>query len=477
MVRWWAALALVFGIGHWQSPATLNAPVSALAVSGDRLLIGQNDQFVDATITPTDVTITHIVAIQHGAIRAIAALDNGAALVLSEAGLTALDTTDAITDFVSAGGYRMAARGERIYVAALADGVRVYNAHNGKLTLVGHILVNRPVEDVAAEGANWLWTAEGSDGIRLYDLTVPTKPTIISGSTTFSPAHLVRAAGLHLIVGYGNQLAALDTLNVKAPRQIGSVTLGGSAGAFASDAILDQTDLFVGRVDVGGQDVFHYALTSKGLSEVASEGTDGAGDVIAQHGNDLFVGSERTGLRRIHSDPTGLTPMLAWNAVDFPACALADYTPVNPSPANLSLTPHADQITLTWSAACLAGRYAVRVNGQPAGVVEQPLFNYPLSTDQSVLKWQIDALTDAGTVSGAQWTFEPGRAGYLTLPSAPNLDRVLYVPPRIVLDFSALQTPIGTLALLCVGLVFGLLIVVSGAWAIGVRAARRRERI
>src|SRR5579859_1458881 len=171
MVWLWATLVLVMKLWQTQPNATLNAPVTALAIHGDRLLIGQNDQLVEAAITSNGLTITRSLAVTLGAIREIAMLDNGSTLVLSEDGLTALDQSDTITDFAPGGGYHLSAHGNRVYVAALAAGVRIYTLNAGKFTLAGQVLTTRPVEDVAAEGTNWLWTAEGDDGLRLYDMT------------------------------------------------------------------------------------------------------------------------------------------------------------------------------------------------------------------------------------------------------------------------------------------------------------------
>ena len=463
-------------LGLSQPNPTLNGPVTALAVNGDQLLIGQNDELVVAAITPDDLTLVRSMAIPHGAIRAITLLEDGTALILSEEGLTALDPNFAVTDFAAGGGYHMSVHGNRVYVAALAAGVRVYIYGDGKITLVGQLLTSYAVEDVAAEGATALWTAEGDGGLRLYDMTSPAKPVVQFESSSYRPTYLVRSSNLHLVVGYGDQLALLDTLNLKAPRLLGNVSLSGSMGAHASDLLMDQTSLLVGRVDVSGPDVLRYGMNASSITaQPTAYGSDGAGAFVARHGDDLFIGSEQNGLRRVQLAESSFIEMGRWPVSAFPSCSAADYLPVNPSPDNLSLLQATDHVTLTWNATCPSGRYRVSINGRLVGTVDQPVLDYALPADQDVFTWQVDALSDAGTAQGSLWTFERGRNGFTAAPATPRLDQVLYVPPPVWLDFSALQTPLGTLALTCIALFGGLLIVIGGAWTVGARAARRRE--
>ena len=468
------------------SQSALNGLVTALAVRADQLLIGQNMQLVDAAITADGLTVNQIVELGHGAIRAIAVADDQSTVVVTEDGLVALDVHNTQTDFAAGGGYRVVIHHERVYVAALGAGVRVYTLRSGKLIATGQIGTTQPAEDIATEGANGLWVATGSGGVQLYDLTAADKPILLSSDQSLTPAHLVRTYGLHLLVGYGNRIAVLSTVNVKAPTAVSTLTLDGSAGARASDAIYTQSDIVLGRSDVSGTDVLHTTLSppdSAGhqtLSPFVSDGTDGAGDRLARYGDDLFIGSERSGLRRVRIVASGMTTTIAslasWPAAQFGGCTLADYRPSQPSPANLSVIPPEATITLHWQAACVAAHYQVTVEGQLIATVDRQTVDYTLPANHDVLQWQVTAQTDSGTISGAPWTLSLNRAGYLTTPSVAVTAQpvVLYMPPPITIDFSALQSPGWLLAESCLALVIGIAVIVFGASAIGGWAARRR---
>jgi hypothetical protein len=471
--------------------SALNAPVTALAVRGDYLLIGQNTQLIDAAITADNLTVNQSVDLAHGAIRAIAIADNGAVVVITEDGLIALDAHNVPTDYAPGGGYRVALHGERVYVAALAAGVRIYTLHSGKLASTGHITTAQPAEDIAPEGANDLWVATGSGGLQLYDLTTPNQPLPIYDGQQLAPAHLVRASGLHLLVSYGHQIALLDTINIKTPRVIGSLALDGSAGVQIGDILFNQSnqsnpnDVLLGRVDVSGADVLYTTLTPSGLAPVMSQdGIDGAGERLARFGDDVFIGSERTGLRRVHIAAGSFVPLNSWPVAHYNTCALADYTPSQPSPANMSAIASADSVTLRWQAACLAVHYQVLINGLIVATVDQPTYRYTIPAGQNVMNWQVKAQFDNGagpsSIDGALWSLSFDRAGYLitppvVAPNAPSAPNVLYVPPPAVIDLSVLQSPGWLLAESCLVLLIGIGVVVGGAWAIGMWAARRRQ--
>lgn len=472
-------------------PPRLNGPVTALTVHGDDLLIGQEARLLLATITPDALPIRAALDLGHGAIRAIAVTDDGGALVLTEDGLIALDNHDTPTDFLPGGGYGLAVHGTQAAVAALAAGVRLYQQQAGHWRLSGQIRTAQPAEAVATDGSHTVWIAEGSAGIQAFATDQPDKPTLLYNGPAFAPAHLVRANGLHLLIGYGAQVALLDTINIAAPRQIATLTIDGSPGVFISDALFDQDDLLLGRVDVSGADVLHTRLDSAGSpaslnTYLSSAGTDGAGDRLARHGADLFVGSERVGLRRLRLTDNGATVSFAtlatWPIQQFADCAAADFTPNQSQPANLSTVSPSAAVHLAWAAVCPAAQYRVLINGQFIATVDQPYFDYTLPAGQTHFTWQISAqpgtaTTSAEPISGPLWTVRIEQAGYLSTPPAvsrdPGAPSVLYAPPPGI-DLSALQTPTALLAESCLILLAGVALIVLGGWAIGRWSASRR---
>lgn len=450
----------------------LHGPVTALAVEGDQLLIGQGDQLLSADITPRDLFVTKTVDIHRGAIRAIAATKNGL-LILSESGLTALDAAYGMTDFAAGGGQRMIVRGNRVYVASLQAGVTIYTVESGKLQQIGHIETKGSAEDLTAEGSNWLWVAEGDQGFRLYDLTNPAQPIVLFWSANLQPARLIRVSGTWLYLSYANRLAILDTTNIREPRLMGEFALGGEA-AFAGDMLITRSGLIVGRVDVNGADVLLLDVSDpRVIREMARSGENGSGDHIVLHGNDLFSASERSGFQRFHMVASALTSIAAWKA-ESNASQCADAQPINPQPANLSKISVDSSRTVRWDVTCPAKHYEVWINGEYTATVDKP--EYTLKNDfppnSTAVNWQVVVLNGSEKVQGPRWSFDFERVGFLTSPQALNLSSILYTPPHPII---VLGSPLAVLAATCAAILLGLLIVIVGASLISAWFERRRQ--
>ncbi len=457
---------------HAQTSA-LAGGVTALALVGDRLLIGQNATLVDAAITSTDLSVNRTIDLRQGAIRAIVPVtadSNPNLLILTEEGIRLLDPADKLLAYYPGGGQRLIVKGARVYVAALDAGVTIYALANGTLKPIGH--VETPAEDLAPEGATWLWVAAGDQGVRLFDLTDPAKPSILyesDGANDLRPAHLVRTSGTHLFVGYADRLVVFDTLDIKAPRRLSDLALD-SATASAGDLILSGGVALMGRIDLAGADVVLLDLANpKAIRQTATEGDAGAGDRIALHGSDLFVGSERLGLRRLHLSGTTVSAVAAWGLADSAPCT--DVTPLNPNPPNLSEITRAASITLTWAAACPAPHYAVEVNGKRVAVTDQP--RWTLTPTGDAIDWRVIALAADGSPRqrGPAWSFEFAARGYTATPPITHLESILYVPPRVLVDLSS---PGAVIIETCAALSLGLLAIIGGAIAINGWSEHRR---
>ncbi len=452
----------------------LDRPVTALAVQtapdGDRLLIGQGTMLTEAALVPDDLQPGRTLDLKHGAIRSILSQKDGL-LVLSEDGLTALDANWRQTDFVPGGGQRLAMHGNLVYMAALEAGVRLYMFEGGRFKRLPVLQTTGPAEDIAPEGATWLWVAEGAHGLRLYDLTNPAAPSLIAWTDSLVPAHLVRVYLTQLFLGYGSRLALLDTTNFKAPRMVSDIALGGDT-TFAGDLVRSQSLVAVGRIATSGADVllFDYA-TPRAPREVGHTGTDGGGESLALRGTDLFSGSERAGLRRTAITPDSLTEVRAWAAIpDSLPCD--QQTPVNPQPANLGEWDATGPLILRWTAQCPAASYEIRVEGQTAGRVTGEEFTLVPRGD--VINWQVIALDRDGqpAAEGPRWTFEIRSEGWSADPKPLRLDNLLYRAPPVLI---AVDTPGGLLLASCASLAIGLLVIVLGALAISAWAERRER--
>ncbi len=448
-------------------PSLLNSPVTALALGGNaQLYIGQEDGLSEATAIGSVISITRSVALNQGTIRAI--LPTAAnILVLSENGLSLLDASLNVLDFASGGGQRMIGVGNRVYVAALAAGIRVYEIANGKLQLSGRVQTGGAAEDVSAITDNAVWVAERDQGFRLYDLRNPQQATVTLWAKELAPARRLLIAQNHLLVGYANKVALLDVSNLKAPQLLNEVVLGENT-AFAGTMLLDGTRAIIGRVAQGGADFIVYDTANlTTLAELARFGEGGAGEHIVARGGDLFSGSERYGLRWLQIKDRAIR-IVAQYAADPERIPCGDKTPVHPQPANLSIQPKANRITLSWSAECLSRAYILKIEGQPERQLTTTEFT--LDNPPELLHWQVVALDGERRIEGASWQVEFERSGLLAIPSALPAERSLYVAP--VTAF--LDTPGGVLLITCAALLIGLGVIVGGAVLIGSWSERRR---
>ncbi len=460
-------------LANAQDTPAIRGPVMALRLDGDRLLIGQGSTLIEAHIASDGLQVIRAADLAHHEIRAIA-VSQGITLVLSEDGVTTLDERGRVLDFVQGGGQRLAARPGRVYVAALEAGVRVLKVDSaGKLSRLGLFPTLGPATDLAAEADTWLWVAERDSGVRLYDTGNPSAPGVLLWLGNLTPATLVRVSGPRLIVGYGNRLSILDTLDIRSPRLLSVVDLDG-ADARVGDVIVQGSRAYVGRVESADADVVVLDLSSLTSVTVSQQfGNGGAGERLALHGDDLFIGSGRQGLRQVRVNRGKPELITAWEPLgSVEACTMAG--PVLPQPANLSATGD-NPVTLAWKSVCSPVAYEVWIDGTAVATVDAPTYTFKPQRD--VTAWRVTAIDAAGhRTQGPLWTFESIREGWLGSPArAPSL-ALLYTPPPVLVE---LKSPAAVLLATCAASAAGLLVIVTGAWAVGEWSERRalgRER-
>jgi hypothetical protein len=287
-----AALLLIgAGTARAQSTGTLQGPVNALRLEGDRLLIGQRSALVEARLAGDDLRLSQFTDLKRHDIRSIA-VSQSITLALSEDGLTALDAGGQILDFVGGGGQSLAASAGRVFVAAREAGVRILSlTAGGKLAPLGAIRTAGPALDLATEGDTALWVAEGDQGVRLYDTANPQNPTPLVWLGDLAPATAVRAGNLRLYVGHGNQLSILDIISVKAPRLLGRIEVEDSTSRI-NDLVVQPNRVLVARAGGKGPDVLALDVSnSRAIMVRARFGEQGAGEWLAARGDEVFVGS------------------------------------------------------------------------------------------------------------------------------------------------------------------------------------------
>jgi len=475
------------GRSAYAAESPFDGPVTALAITGDRLLIGQGVRLIDARISAGTLQVIATRDLNIGAIRSIVMHADGSALALGETALTAFDSTDTVTDVQPFGGQQMITSGDQVFVAALEAGVRRFQWQAGKLTAQVGIATGAPAESIALGGTDRLWIAEGRGGLWEYNLS-GVMPTVIFGDKQMIPATLVRTADPDVIVGYGTQLAVLTTQGVKIPRLIARFALG--EAAIAADALrLDSGDLLIGRVAADGADVILLplknlptnAVSPTVLQPIMQFGSGGGGEHLAQAGHDLFYGSQRGGLAQLAIDSGHFTTVAAWGMGVAAACAPADYAPVAPSPvANGVIAPNTDgSITLSWRALCPAEHYLVQIDDQPAVTIDQPPYRYQPPVGTGAVTWQVTAqigtANDAQIAAGPRWRAEIGAAGLLSLPVDPDQHALLYHAPLTLGPGLVPQTPMGTLLIVGLLAIGGLIVIAGGAWLIGQLSSSRRS--
>lgn len=471
----WVALLMVAWLSGWsltgshtvQAAPSLAAGVTALASEGTRLFIGQESTLTEAAITSNGATPIRALDLGRGAIRAIQTIPGGL-LILSEDGLTLFDSTRfTALDYAAGGGQRLTTSGNRVYVAALGAGLRIYEQNAGKLTKLAQFPTGGAAEDVSSAPDNRVWVAERDQGVRLYDLRNPLQPVVLLWSRDLQPARRVLYSNNRLILGYGGQIALINVANVSSPRLIKAVSLG-SQSAVAGSLTLTGERLYVGRTDQTGADVIVYEMGALGsLTEVARYGDSGAGDHLSVSGAALWIGSERDGLRQLRIAGNALESVAHYPA-NPEAFVCDNQTPVNPIPANFSLLPARDSVTLRWAAECPASAYLVRISGQAEQRVTIPKIT--ISNLPDVFDWQVVAVDPQARSEGEVWRLEVARDGLLIDPPGMRRDQVLYIP-TVTAFF---ETPTGVLVGSVGLLVIGLVVVIIGAALIGSWSQRRQ---
>ncbi len=475
MWRRWLNVIIILLVAGWMLVARianaqddqvlLRGPVTALRVEGDRLLIGQGPILIEARITPDSVQVTQRLDLKHHDIRAIA-VSQGITFALSEDGLITLDAHGKALDFVRGGGQRLAVRAGRVYAAALNAGARIFKVDGaGKLTRLGTIETPGPALDVATEGDSRLWIAAGDSGVWLYDVRNGAAPRPLIQLNTLTPASVVRSSGLRLFIGHGNRLTILDTISVLSPRLLSTTELDIPQ---IGDVLIQGNRAFVSGT--GGPHVITLDLTNiKTVAKTASFGSDGAGEQLARYNDQLFTGSVLHGLRRVQFTSDKAVLITAWEPTGTSkTCPVAP--PVVPQPPNLSSVPDGP-ITLTWKAACNPVAYELRIDSTPIAILNTAIYTF--QPRYGITTWQVTAIDAAGSrADSSVWTFESTVKGWLATPAAPAQFMQVYMPPPVQIDTRAPGTVLTLTGISCVT---GLLVVISLAWHIGARAARRRE--
>jgi hypothetical protein len=454
-------------VARGQDAPTIRGGVTALRLDSDHLLIGQGPTLIEARVTADNVEVMRSTDLGRHDLRAIAA-NQGITLILSEDGLTTLDANGAVIDFMRGGGQRLAVKNGRVYVAALNAGVRLLKVDAaGSLTRLGTIQTLGPAADLAPEGDNWLWVAEGDSGVRLYNATNPAAVSVLLWLGNLTPATVVRVAGTRIYVGHANQVSILDTLNIRAPRLLSTFFMDGNT-ARVGDLLIQGSRVTIGRIDTQGADVVALDISNAKAAALAARfGDNGAGERLALRGDDLFIGSGRLGLRRVRFGAGNPALVATWEPLG-PASPCSASVPGNPQPPNLGDAP-GGLVTLNWTAACNPAAYELQIDGTPVARLDTP--TYTFSPQRGVTTWQITAIDGAGNrTPGPAWTFESLVDGWLGAPPRAPQAALLYTPPLEI----KLQTPGAVLAASCAALLAGLLVIIGGAWMIWVWAERRR---
>lgn len=464
-------------VAHAQSDPALDGPVAALWSDGERLWIGRGTTLIEAEVTLTDVQALRVIDIGRHELRDIAG-SAGFVLVLTEDGTTTLNRAGEVIAFTPGGGQQLTVAGDRVYVAALQGGVRVLRLEpDGRLTRLGTISTLGPALSVSPVDANRIWVAEGDSGVRLYDVSAPNVPQVLLWMSDRVPATAVYARADQLLIGHGSDVSILDATDPVSPRLLSVINIDDvtdpPASAPISDLVAVGSRVFAGRADrVSGEaGVVELEITRAG--EARTVARLGRGERLALLGDNLFSGSAVAGLRR-YTIGRGI-PMLiaAWEAAPASDHCAAQ-TPLDPSPPDLGETG-ASPVTLSWRAPCAAG-FTLMVNGTPVALPAPPAgaetHTYTFTPPAGTIIWQVTVFDDAGAqVTGPVWRFEANPPVWLATPPSVPVSEMVFTPP--LLD---LNSPLTVILVTCLALCAGLAVIISTAWALGVRVQRRAVR-
>src|SRR5258708_1120711 len=144
-------------VAYAQNSATdlvIRGPITALHADADRLLIGQGSLLIVAHVSDNSLSVINSIDLHRHDLRAFA-VNHGIILALSEDGLTTLDSSGNVLDFVPRGGQTVAVNKDRGYVVALKAGVRMLRVDAvGKLSPIGTIKTRGAARDAAPEGTS-----------------------------------------------------------------------------------------------------------------------------------------------------------------------------------------------------------------------------------------------------------------------------------------------------------------------------------
>lgn len=192
---------------------------------------------------------------------------------------------------------------------------------------------------------------------------------------------------------------------------------------------------------------------------------------MALLGDALFIGSARGGLQWINVGRGNPAVVFAWEAPTAAANAVCEAT--DPEPADLSVV-ESDEVTLSWRSDCPDAQVLI-VNGAPVPAAQvQPVsgedgrFMYTFRPQTSLVTW---AVGGPGGENRLPWRFSAEPPGLTATPPALEGD-ILYRRPLIDLDLS---TPGTLMAVTCLSLCGGVLLIAGAAWLLGQQVQRRNQ--
>ncbi len=480
MIRRVALLVLVgllptFAVMGQGGPLEPTLPVTALWAAGSRLLIGQGATLTEARVTPLDLETANRVRFAGFRIQSISTLTDESGRVVTLAihngGLTALTESGGALDSLPIGGERVIGAGAEAYIPAQNAGIRRVGLSGGRLRLIGVILTAAPAFDAAPDAYGRLWAAEGTAGLRAYDLRTPTNPPF-TPDPAFPTAHL-RVVENWLVTAGSTQIALYQFSAGGVPRLAGVAALPGPV----TDLAVADGIAYVGVAS--GAEVAAYTLTANGPVLLATYGAGGAESRVAASAGEIYVASARLGLARLQIVGGAFRTVNLWPLAPTPENCSAN-APTDPDPPNQSVQT-GEQVRLGWRASC-AVTFAVYINGTLATILDaattlqaEPAPTPPAPPERErhaallplppgIVTWQVVATDSAGRqAAGPIWRFEYAPPGWYATPPPP-IGKLVFSSPPI-----NLAQPEVSLAVLCGGGCVGGALIVFAAFLIGRR--------
>jgi hypothetical protein len=233
-----------------------------------------------------------------------------------------------------------------------------------------------------------------------------------------------------------------------------------------NDLIIQGRRAFVGRVNAASSDVVQINIQNA-KSPVAEQqiGDHGAGEHLALHNDDVFIGSSLQGLSWAQFGGSAPRLIATWKPTNA-AAACQISAPTDPQPSNLA-DVDSGPVTLAWKSTCNPVGYELHINGSVIDNLKEASTSY--TPQQDITSWQVVAIdAQNNRVEGPIWTFETNLTEWLATPIPIPQTGILYSPPPV-----DLASPRTALAVTCTAFLVGFSLVVGAAWGIGLLAERR----